>query len=61
MRGFDYSQEAVYFVTICSHENKHIFGDVSKIGDSNVFFPSRIGELVKKISSDYRNDFLSLP
>ena len=48
MRGFDYSQEAVYFVTICSHENKHIFGDVSKIGDSNVFFPSSIGELVKE-------------
>ncbi len=48
MRGFDYSQEAVYFVTICSHENKHIFGDVSKIGDNNVFFPSRIGELVKE-------------
>ena len=48
MRGFDYSQEAVYFVTICSHENKHIFGDVSKIGDNNVFFSSRIGELVKE-------------
>ncbi len=49
MNGFDYSQEAVYFVTICSHENKHIFGEVSKIGDTNVFSPSRIGELVKEI------------
>jgi REP element-mobilizing transposase RayT len=47
MRGFDYSQEAVYFVTICSHEKKHIFGDVSKIGSNNVFCPSRIGELVE--------------
>lgn len=49
MNGFDYSQEAVYFVTICSHENKHIFGEVSRIGDTNVFSPSRIGELVKEI------------
>ena len=49
MNGFDYSQEAVYFVTICSHEKKHIFGEVSRIGDTNVFSPSRIGELVKEI------------
>lgn len=48
MRGFDYSQEAIYFVTICSHENKHIFGSVSKNGDNNVFSPSRIGELVEE-------------
>lgn len=48
MRTFDYSQEAAYFVTICSHESKHIFGDVKKIGDINVFFPSRIGELVQE-------------
>ncbi len=48
MRGFDYSQEAVYFVTICSHGKKHIFGDISKIGDINVFSPSRIGVLVEE-------------
>ncbi len=48
MRGFNYSQEAVYFVTICSHEHKYIFGDILRIGDSNVFSPSRIGELVEE-------------
>ncbi|HPR34618.1 MAG TPA: hypothetical protein PKY64_03010 [Anaerolineaceae bacterium] len=48
MRGVDYSLEAVYFVTICSHEHKCIFGDILRIGDSNVFSPSRIGELVEE-------------
>ena len=48
MKGFNYSQEAVYFVTICSHEKKHIFGEVTKMGDNNVLLPSRIGELVEE-------------
>ncbi|NLC14233.1 MAG: hypothetical protein GX768_09365 [Chloroflexi bacterium] len=48
MKGFDYSQEAAYFVTICSFENKPIFGEISKIGGINVFFPTRIGELVQE-------------
>lgn len=48
MRGFDYTHEAVYFVTICSHEHKHIFGNVSKIGDKYFFIPSRIGDLVEE-------------
>jgi REP element-mobilizing transposase RayT len=48
MKGFVYSQEAVYFVTICSHEHNHIFEEVSQIGENNVFIPSRIGELVEE-------------
>jgi len=27
--GYDYSQDGVYFVTICSENRKHIFGDIS--------------------------------
>ncbi len=48
MRGFDYTQEAVYFVTICSNEHKCIFGDILRIGDTNVFSSSKIGELVEE-------------
>ncbi len=48
MKGFDYSQEAAYFVTICSYENKPIFGEISKVGGINVFLPTRIGELVEE-------------
>ncbi len=47
MKGFDYSQEDAYFVTICSYENKHIFGKISKINGVNNFLPSRIGEIVQ--------------
>jgi len=49
MKGYDYSQEAAFFVTICAHENKHIFGEISKIDGVNVFTPSRIGEIVEEI------------
>ena len=49
MRGFDYSKEGVYFVTICSHEKRHLFGDISRIDDNIVFSPSRIGELIEEV------------
>lgn len=47
MKGFDYSQVAAYFITICSYENKHIFGDISKVDGENVLLPSKIGEIVQ--------------
>ena len=48
MRGYDYSREAAYFVTICSYEKLPIFGEISKVGDKFQFIPSRIGELVEE-------------
>jgi REP element-mobilizing transposase RayT len=48
MKGFDYSQEEIYFVTICSHKHKQIFGKITQIGETNLFTPSRIGELVEE-------------
>jgi len=47
MRGYDYSQEAAYYVTICSYERKPIFGEIIKTGNTHVFTPSRIEELVR--------------
>jgi REP element-mobilizing transposase RayT len=28
LKGYDYSQAGAYFVTICTHERKHLFGDI---------------------------------
>jgi hypothetical protein len=28
MKGYDYSQEGLYFITICCFENKHLFGRI---------------------------------
>lgn len=34
----------IYFVTICSHDKRHIFGKIS----GGVFYPTELGELVKQ-------------
>jgi hypothetical protein len=28
LKGYDYSQEGVYFITICVHEHLHLFGNI---------------------------------
>lgn len=28
LKGFDYSQEGLYFVTVCTKDREHIFGDI---------------------------------
>ena len=33
LKGYDYSQEGAYFITICCHDRKHFFG---KIGNGNM-------------------------
>ena len=48
LKGFDYSLANAYFITVCSYDKKHIFGEISKVGGNNVFYPSRIGELIEK-------------
>jgi len=27
LKGYDYSQEGLYFITICTQNHKHLFGD----------------------------------
>ena len=28
LRGYDYASEGVYFITICTHEMRHFFGEI---------------------------------
>jgi putative transposase len=41
---FDYTQNGVYFITICSHNRTHIFGEIVN-GEMNL---SRIGEIAQQ-------------
>jgi len=42
IKSFDYSQAGVYFLTICAHERRCIFGDVFR----DQFVPNALGEIV---------------
>ena len=43
LRGYDYSQAGAYFVTICSHQKKHLFGEVIEAEVKT----NEIGEMIK--------------
>ena len=33
LKGYDYSNQNYYFVTICTHNKLHLFGDVNKLNE----------------------------
>ena len=43
LSGYDYTLPRAYFVTICSHNRRYIFGSVSE----GVFIPNQIGQIVQ--------------
>ncbi len=49
LKGYDYSQDGIYFVTICTKNKECIFGEIlkNKKGEKS-FAPTRGGEIVKK-------------
>ncbi len=44
MKGFDYSSDGAYFITICSFERKNIFGQIK----GSQFFESELGKIIKE-------------
>ncbi len=44
LAGYDYSSEGIYFVTICTYQRQHLFGDV--VNDAMVL--NNLGQLVYK-------------
>ena len=34
LSGYDYTKEAYYYVTLCTHRKMHLFGDVNNL---NIF------------------------
>lgn len=44
LKGYDYSQDGAYFVTICTHERRNLFGNVDKDGVMKLNEWGRIAE-----------------
>jgi len=53
LRGYDYSQAGLYFITICTQNRLHLFGEI--MNDKMVL--NDAGKMVKKIWSEIPNDF----
>ncbi len=60
LSGYDYSQNGAYFITICAHNHKHLFGEIENVGEG---FPlpsvqlnsngKKVNEYIGKISAKY--------
>ena len=48
MQNYDYSQNGAYYVTICTHNRKNLFGRVSFVGAHPCVRPSVAGVMVKE-------------
>lgn len=44
LKNYDYSQEGLYFITICCQNKEHLFGKI----ENNVMILNPIGEIVKQ-------------
>src|SRR4030042_6977970 len=43
LQGYDYTQGGAYFITVCTHNKEHIFGEVRN-GEMNLYEQGRIIE-----------------
>jgi REP-associated tyrosine transposase len=43
LKGYDYAQAGAYFVTICTHERAHLFGQVVE----DMMMPNALGDIVQ--------------
>ena len=50
LKGYDYSQNGYYFVTICTHNKKCILSNI--VGDDAHIVPSKYGIIVEKYISN---------
>lgn len=53
LQGFDYAQAGGYFVTLCSHGRKHLFG----VLEDDVFRPTEVGQVVEACWNNLENRF----
>ena len=44
LKGYDYAQAGAYYVTVCTHERAHLFGDVVNAE----MVPSQTGAIVQR-------------
>ncbi len=57
LQGYDYTQSGAYFVTICTHNRTHLFGQISDAGEMQL---SAAGEIVQQCWVAIPEHFLSI-
>ena len=44
LRGYDYAQAGEYYVTICTHQRAHLFGEVAE----GIMMPNALGDIAQR-------------
>jgi REP element-mobilizing transposase RayT len=64
-RGYDYSQPGAYFVTLCTHEKKHLFGEIvegeMKLNESGEMLRVFWNHLPRRYSDVQLDSFVVMP
>ena len=49
LKGYDYSRDGFYFITICTQDRKHLFGEiVADVNGEMICHLNKYGEIAKK-------------
>ena len=56
LKGYDYSQTGLYFVTICCQNRAHLFGDII----NGKMALNDAGEMIEKLWNEIPNDFTDI-
>lgn len=44
LKGYDYSQEGIYFITLCCQDRQHLFGKI----ENGIMYLNEFGEIIKE-------------
>lgn len=58
LKNYDYSQNGVYFVTICTHNRECLFGDI--VGANLCVCPNNPHKIIKKYLSEMENKYKNI-
>ena len=60
LRGYDYSQAGLYFITICTQNRRHLFGEIvgaDSISAHDSILLNHAGKMIEQIWHEIPNDF----
>ena len=61
LKSYDYSNPNCYFVTICTHENEHIFGEPDKLNAAGAIAQSELVAISRHFSKAIVDKYVIMP
>lgn len=61
LSGYDYSTPGCYFVTICTHNGNHIFGDGKKLSEFGIIVDDGIKNIPMRYSDIKIDNYTVMP